>query len=163
MSEQKPEKKVVNRTIAIALGIICIFLVLALIGAIWEYTSVINDKNYTISSLNDTVNLSKSMVWVNQSAALISPDSYHDWHQQADYAGYVEVYVQTTTPTSFLYVQVIYQTLSHGIGYDNQIYLPFGLGGLADFPVLPATIDIRVGNANLTSTRYVTVTITYHY
>jgi len=48
MSEQKPEKKVVSRTVAIALGIICIVLAVSLVGAIADYTSIIG--NNTISS-----------------------------------------------------------------------------------------------------------------
>jgi uncharacterized coiled-coil protein SlyX len=62
MSEQKPEKKVVSRTLAIALGIICIILIAGLGGAIADYTSIINGKDNSISSqssqilhLNNTV------------------------------------------------------------------------------------------------------------
>jgi hypothetical protein len=55
MSEQKPERKVVGRTVAIALGIIAIILAVGLVGAIANYTSIINGKNNTISSLNSRV------------------------------------------------------------------------------------------------------------
>jgi hypothetical protein len=51
-SEEKREKKVVGRTVAIALGIICIALAATLIGAIAYYMPMINDKNNTISSLD---------------------------------------------------------------------------------------------------------------
>lgn len=40
MSEQKPEKKVVARSVAVALGIICIILSVGLVGAIVNYTSL---------------------------------------------------------------------------------------------------------------------------
>jgi cell division protein FtsL len=55
MGEQKPEKKVVGRTVAISLGIMCIVLTVGLVGAIANYTSMINDKNNTISSLNSQI------------------------------------------------------------------------------------------------------------
>ena len=52
MTEQKPEKKVVSRTVAIALGIICIILVVSLVGAIADYTLIINGKDNTITTNN---------------------------------------------------------------------------------------------------------------
>ena len=59
MSEQKPEKKVVGRTVAIALGIICIILAVGLVGAVADYTSIIsgNETYYQnqISSLNSQI------------------------------------------------------------------------------------------------------------
>jgi TolA-binding protein len=55
MSEQKPEKKVVSRTMAIAIGIICIVLAVSLVGSIADYNNIINDKNNTISSLNSQI------------------------------------------------------------------------------------------------------------
>lgn len=38
------EKKVVGRNVAIALGIICIILVVGLVGAVANYTSIISEK-----------------------------------------------------------------------------------------------------------------------
>lgn len=78
MSEQKVEKKV-SRTVAIALGIICIILAVGLVGTIADYTSIISGKDNTISSqasfkepptltieintseLNNTVNLKNDL------------------------------------------------------------------------------------------------------
>jgi len=48
MSEQKPEKKAAGRTVAIALGIIWIILLVGLLGVVANYTSIINDKDNTI-------------------------------------------------------------------------------------------------------------------
>jgi hypothetical protein len=56
MSEPKVnEKKVVGRSVAIAIGIICIILAVSLVGAFAYYMPMINDKNKTISSLNTQV------------------------------------------------------------------------------------------------------------
>jgi Trk-type K+ transport system membrane component len=52
MSEQKPKKKVVSRTVAIALGIICIILVVGLVGAIADYRSILNRKDNTITTIS---------------------------------------------------------------------------------------------------------------
>jgi septal ring factor EnvC (AmiA/AmiB activator) len=44
------EKKVVRRTVVIALGIICIILVVGVVGAFAYYVPIINDKNNTIAN-----------------------------------------------------------------------------------------------------------------
>jgi prefoldin subunit 5 len=49
------EKKVVGRTIAIALGIICVVLAVGLGGAVANYTSIISKKDNTIASLNSQI------------------------------------------------------------------------------------------------------------
>jgi uncharacterized phage infection (PIP) family protein YhgE len=54
-------KKVVGRN-AITLGIICIFLVVSLVGAIANYTSIISVKDNTISSLNSHVSSQGSQI-----------------------------------------------------------------------------------------------------
>lgn len=46
------EKKVVRRNVAIALAVICVILGAALIGAIAQYTSTVNDRDSLISSKN---------------------------------------------------------------------------------------------------------------
>ena len=179
MSEKPVEKKSA-RTIAIALGIICIVLAVGLVGAVANYTSIISGKDNTITSLNsqiitkdntisslnsqlsdltDTVNLAKSTVWVSNDAVNQPAGSYIYWTRSASYAGYVSVNVQTSTTTN-TYVRVIYS--SHGVSYDNQIGV--GTGGTAVFPILPASsIEIRVGNSNWFDGASETVSITYYY
>lgn len=51
------EKKVVNRNFTIALGIICILLLVGLIVAIMNFTTMILDKDNTISNLNAQVQI----------------------------------------------------------------------------------------------------------
>ena len=200
MSE-KQEKKVVGRTVVIALGIVCIILGVGLVGAIANYTSIINGKDSTIAdkdsqiadkdntisnlnsqisskdseisslnsevtnlenqvdNLNDIVNLAKSVTWVDDETISQPASSYTYWTTSASYAGYVSVWVHTSTTTN-TYVRVIYS--SHGVNYDHQIGV--GTGGTAVFPILPASgIQIRVGNSNLFTGATETVTITYYY
>jgi outer membrane murein-binding lipoprotein Lpp len=61
VSETK-EKKVLRKDVIIALGIICIILVAGIGGTIAFYTSIINDKNNAISSLNTQVSELNSTV-----------------------------------------------------------------------------------------------------
>jgi predicted PurR-regulated permease PerM len=64
LAQKTNEKKVVNRTVAIALGVICIVLVAGLVSAIAIYTPQITDlqsqitqKDSTISSLNSQISV----------------------------------------------------------------------------------------------------------
>jgi uncharacterized phage infection (PIP) family protein YhgE len=61
LSEQKPEKKVVSRTVAIALGIIVILIAVGFVAAMMNYTSMINSRDSTIQS-----NLSQIQTLTNQ-------------------------------------------------------------------------------------------------
>jgi hypothetical protein len=56
MSEEQQEKKVVSKNVAIALGIICIILVVGLLGAIVDYTSIINARDSQMEMLTNQKN-----------------------------------------------------------------------------------------------------------
>jgi len=193
MTEQKP-KKVVGRTVAIALGIIAIILAVGLVGAIADYTSIISGKDNTIANDNKTITQTETWLnanitsltaqitslqsseqimykiaalkvngtWVNDQIVNQSASSYTNFTRYdgygyyTDYSGYVSVNVWTST-TNNTYVEVIWS--AYGINYDNRVTV--GTGGTAVFPVLPATIEIRVGNTNLINGATETVTITY--
>jgi len=68
------EKKMIGRNVAIVLGIVAIILLIGLVGAIVNYTSIINEKDATISSLNSQIqqlqaqlsNLNASYIWLKQ-------------------------------------------------------------------------------------------------
>jgi len=49
------EKKVVGRNVAIALGVITIILLIGLVGAVANYTSIINGKDNTIATKNSQI------------------------------------------------------------------------------------------------------------
>lgn len=71
-------KKTVGRNVAIAMGIICITLVIVgWVGAFAYYTPIINDKDNTISSLNSqisqlTSNDTNLQTWLTGNASLLS-------------------------------------------------------------------------------------------
>jgi len=68
------EKKMVKRSIAIALGIICIVLVVGLVGAFAYYIPKVNNDSNTISSLNSQVNNDTNTINndTNQISSLVS-------------------------------------------------------------------------------------------
>jgi hypothetical protein len=84
--------------------------------------------------------------------------SYVHWTFHAEYPGYVVVTIHASTTTNN-YVEVIWS--AYGINYDQRVSL--SPGESAAFPVLPAIVEIRVGNTNLLSGATQTVSIEYHY
>jgi hypothetical protein len=171
MSVQTSEKKVVSRTVAIGLGIVCIVLLVGLVGAILVYSSMIDNKNNKISDLNQQItslssqvaelvsiaNLNESTAWLNFENISIQAGYENVWNFISAYAGYVSVQVFSLTADN-IYVRVDYH--SYGVNYNNQIDV--GMGGTVVFPVLPATIQISVGNPDMTAAT-ATVTIIYYY
>jgi hypothetical protein len=100
-------------------------------------------------------------VLVNSAIVSQPADSYTYWSFNTSnvwYAGYLSVNVSSSTSIN-TYVQVIYSV--HGVNYDNTITV--GASGTAVFPVLPASIEVRVGNTDLVNGATETVTITYYY
>ena len=55
-------KITVGRNISIASGIICILLAISLVGAIANYTSIINVKDNTIASKDSAINNLNSQI-----------------------------------------------------------------------------------------------------
>jgi hypothetical protein len=171
MSAQTREKKVVSRILAIGLGIVCIILLVGLVGAILVYSSSINNKNNKISDLNQQItslssqvadltsiaNLNESTAWLTFKNVSIQAGYENVWNFISTYAGYVSVQIFSSTADN-TYVRVNYH--SHGVNYDNQINV--GMGGTAVFPVLPAPIQISVGNPDVTAAT-ATVTVIYYY
>jgi hypothetical protein len=114
------EKKMVRRSVAIVLGVICIILAVGLAGAFAYYVPMVNDRNSMIANLNDTVNLAKSTVWIQNATAW--PEGGNQF--SASYCGYIKVDINCTLspyvshPLARLTVRVTYATL--GISYDDN-------------------------------------------
>ena len=132
------EKKVVRRSVAIGLGIVCILLIASLGGAMAYYVSTHHhsDSDYhSLSSQNtnlyNIVNLDDSTVWVNDTTVTQTANNYTSWDFSASYAGYVSVNVQTSTAVT-TYVEVIYS--AYDINYDKKTIV--STSGTAAFPVL---------------------------
>jgi hypothetical protein len=92
------EKKVVGRKVAIALGIICVILVVALAGVIAYYTRIINDKdtlynNYvaTHSHSNEEYDSLQSQVDSLKAAQLHEVNFNWEWNEPWIGSHYVHV------------------------------------------------------------------------
>lgn len=79
------------------------------------------------------------------------------WNFQVQYAGYIVTSIETSNSTNN-YVEAVY--ISHGVNYDEKVSVV--AGGSAYFPVLPSTVQVRIGNNTLeSSTGRVTITLYY--
>ncbi len=165
MSETN-SKKMVSRSVAIALGIICIILIVGLGGTLAYYSNYVGDHSHTdeeYAIYRNIVNFADSAVWVNDQT-ISQPAgglgiSYTSWSESVTYAGYVSITVLSST-TAETYANVVYS--AYGVNYDNAINV--GTSGTAYFPVLPSSsITVEVGNGNLVNGATETVTITYYY
>ena len=206
------QKKVVNRTVAIALAMICILLVAALVAVIVVYKPMANtaaleaqlaEKDETISQLNNRtsaltsqlgyymqlyqqysnqsgtdvtelnalianlnaqiatyenyLNLNASGVFLSNQAVSQAANSNTSYPFDIQFAGYVIVNVQSSSSTA--YVEVLYSAF--GVNYDEKQTV--GTSGTAAFPLLPGTIEIRIGNTDPSGTVTGAVSATYYY
>lgn len=76
---------------------------------------------------------------------------------QLDYAGYVIVYVESNSTST--YAQVIYDAF--GVNYNQKITV--GENGAAAFPVLPSEVEILIGNEETVDDVSGSVSIDYVY
>lgn len=165
MEPEVNEKKMVRRSVAIALGIVCILLIAGLGGAMVYYNSYVNDHQYAdyqynslqnqVNDLFSIVNLYNSTVWVNQTM-----NQARDWREVADYAGYVSITVLSSTNLT-TWLDVLYYAHNY-IPYENSTTI--GTNETAYFTVLPSPIYCYVGYPGTSfNDSTVTVTITYYY
>lgn len=140
----------------------------------------ITSKDYDVHSLNSQVadltsivNLGKSTIWVENETVTLQGNNQSSefiaWNFSANYAGYVSVHVSSNATisnsnasvgVSHTYVHVIYS--SHGVDYDNYLYI-YEADETVAFPVLPtSTIQVSIGNMRA-ETLTNTITITYQY
>jgi len=166
MSGQPIKKRVAIENVAFALGIICMILAAGVVVLYFSLSlqipllhSQIQSLTTQNNELEEIVDLERSIIW-KSSRMVTQPAGYWThWNFSANYAGYVEVWVETST-SSNTYVRVIYS--SYGVRYDSQ--LSVGASGKAVFPILPSSnIVIGVGNTNSVDEATETVTITYYY
>jgi hypothetical protein len=159
------EKKMVRRSVAIALGIVCILLIAVLTYfLIMGFSPSNSNLQNQVNDLTNTLNLGKSKTWANaqslgQSADALSYDVF-----SPDYAGYVSVYLLDFEPTRTDSANIEVVWSSHGVNYDSG-RVALAVGATAVFPVLPTShLEVRVGNGYLFGNgANETVTITYYY
>ena len=121
----------------------------------YRATHSYTDSQY--NSLNDIVNLAESYTLIPRQTVSQPASDYDYWVTPVRYAGYISVTVESST-TIDTYIQVIY--IAYGVNFDETVAV--GVSGTAVFPVLPASVQIRVGNTNSTGATG-TVSATYYY
>ncbi|MGD0160427.1 MAG: hypothetical protein ABSB89_09035 [Candidatus Bathyarchaeia archaeon] len=189
-SETKP-KKMVSRSLAITLGIVCILLIAGLGGAIAYYTNTINNKDSTyndyvsthhhtdsdygslntqntnlqnqVNGLNTALNLGNSTVWVSdQTVSQPAGGLGISYTTWAESASYAGYVSISVTSSTTASTDANVVYSAYGVSYNNPITV--GTSGTANFPVLPSSsITVEVGNGNLVGGATETVTITYYY
>jgi hypothetical protein len=127
-----------------------------------QYKSYVNDHHHTdedYANVNDIANLVDSTVWVNDQTISQPAGAYTVWTLSASYAGYVAVWVQSST-VSGTHIEVTYS--AYGVSFDQTQVI--SAGDTAAFPILPCSdITVGVGNGNIIGGATETVTITYYY
>ncbi len=116
-------------------------------------TSIYSD----YASLQKIVQLGSSEVWYDSSFSQNANETITLGTAQVDYAGYVVV--RATASANTTYAEVLY---TFG-GIDMDFNQTIGTSGTALFPLLPGTVEVRVGNINQSDANNVNATITYYY
>jgi hypothetical protein len=139
--------------------------VMSLQNSLDQSNSTIENLQEGVETLNLQIQSYLNLLYLNASTYLFSQtpvsqntSTYTPLFQDAiQYAGYVGVNVQSTSNTT--YVQALYS--SFRVNYNNNVTV--GLAGTAYFPVLPGTIEIRLGNTDLEQGDIINATATAIY
>jgi len=144
------EKKIVRKSVAMALGILCIILIASLIGTIAIYTSMIDDKSNTITSLNsqiaaqngqisylnstvwslrdnvsiltNIVNLDVSQNWLNEENVSLGAGGSVNWTFYPYSSGVIRVYLLTTSSDPWVNIKWYQNIDAHITIKYNIIY-----------------------------------------
>jgi hypothetical protein len=135
------------------------------IAQLQSQSSTSANASQEIAYLNSQILALNSILYLNESGLLVNHQSINQaaganttvYNNVPYFAGYVSIDVQSNSTTT--YVEVIYS--SYGVNYDNSVIV--GTSGTAAFPVLPGSVEIRVGNTEAVDSVTATVTATYHY
>ncbi len=121
-------------------------------------TAQVNSAKAQLESASNimTMNVSETLVSAASKTIADSTNVVEVFANSLPYPGYLVV--QATSNSTTTYAQVIYN--AYGVNYNQNATL--GKTGTAVFPVLPTTVDVRIGTTDKTATN-ATVTITYHY
>ena len=132
----------------------------------------LDESDLTISTLEEGVEILNSriqsylnIIYLNASIYLFSEASVSQnaststnvFQYPLEYAGYVAVSVQSTSNTT--YVQLLYSY--YEVIYDHNVTV--ATGGAAYFPILPGSVEIRVGNTDVYAGDLLNATVTAIY
>jgi cell division protein FtsL len=139
--------------------------VAGLTNLVANYASTLNQSDSEMAALNSQISELLNYLYLNASGILTLDQAITQnaganttiWNDIIEYAGYVAVDVQSSSNTT--YVRMLYS--SYGVNYDDTVTVK--TSGTAAFPVLPGTIEIRVGNTDTVDSANATVTAIYYY
>lgn len=114
--------------------------------------------NYQISTFYNYLILNASRLLIYNQTVYQAAGANTTGNYTLDFAGYIIVNVQSSSNTT--YAGLAYS--SFGVNYNNSIIV--GTSGTAAFPVLPAFVELRVGNTETDNSTVTTViTAIYYY
>ena len=119
--------------------------------------SQIKSLNSTILSLYDYLYLNVSALLVYTSVDQEANSSTTVWNYMLQFAGYVTVYVQSSSNTTYVTLSYSYRE----VDYQNSVTV--GTNGTAAFPVLPALVKINFGNTDTVSPVTTSIMVIYYY
>ncbi len=130
-----------------------------------QYNSTIGDLREAVDILNAINQQYLSLLFLNESSYLVAPtniiqnasESTLIYTFSLDYAGYVSVDVESTSNTT--YVQLLYSYKE--VYYNHNVTV--AEDGTAYFPVLPAVIEIWIGNTEMFPGDLVNATVSAFY
>jgi hypothetical protein len=171
-SETKP-KKMVNRNVAVALGIICIFLGAVLASSVTLLNNAILQNKNLQSYLDDIAYLDKSLVFTNNYS--ISIDGGGFWNQvvpTSNISGVLEIKVVPFNPNLWIEVNWMYASamkyppFSTSMQYSTKEYMENSKTAYY-YPIVASSYDLGetdfyIGN-NSTQTIAANVTVVYYY
>ena len=170
-SEAKPKKMV--RRVALALGILCVVLLIVSIGALTEDMRLQNQVN----DLNRIVNFQETLFWMNNDTITVNPNQSISDDFYAPLGGNVKVVGYVQPPTAGIWTNLTWWVL-----YGNWFTYPyqdsprpyvdnwFSNYFEEEYPIVswpqfsePATtVQFQIGNSgNATETVKLTITLTY--
>jgi len=184
MSETKSEK-MVRRSVAIALGIICIVLIAGFVGVFAYYVSSHHHSDSEYNDLTEEVNGEKSVVLVNQTVTL--ENNYTSWSIWVNKTGRILISVENY-PLNFFgyfnngYLRTVWNiSFNNVLNFDETSFNTLNFDENDSVPLLPAwslysfsypvvvyvnnstNVEVTIGSPNASFAHNQTVIITYYY
>ena len=122
------------------------------------YVDTHSHNDTEVDELMEIINLEKSEVLQDNLTFIQNPDDEITFQYAKQYAGYLEVTVNSTSITTFVTVQ--YEAFDFNFD-ETQVV---GRSGIAVFPILPSEeIEVIIGNNNFLQDATITLRIIYYY
>ena len=122
------------------------------------YVDTHSHNDSDVEELMEIIKLEKSEVLQENLTFIQNPDDEITFQYAKQYAGYLEVTVNSSSITTFVTVQ--YEAFDFNFDETQVI----GRSGIAVFPLLPSEeIEVIIGNDNFLQDATITLRIIYHY